>query len=353
METLYDMMPYQSTDLYPQQVLPVNTASTENYTLPTPPHSPPQITDLSGSLMGGHNSRHFTLDPPQTFPTDLSLSDNLDTYLPDIFSCPFTSPSAYSVLPDPEEFGQVPSPTPSPEYYSDYQHVNFPPTNYVSQGRSFAGSVGDDSDQEGNFSDDTMHGSSQPSSHSSRRHEDLFTPASLFHGGATGDPQRTHNYQRKTDPITMSELVGGFVANNGSRMKQKPQKRRPTTSSDSATKGIKKSSRGKGRREAMKGNHLWEFIRDLLKNKSTCPRIIRWENRQEGVFRFVNSEAVAGLWGTKKNNPNMNYEKLSRAMRYYYKREILERVDGRRLVYKFGCNADGWREAAAEATQDD
>nr|DBA17543.1 TPA: hypothetical protein GDO54_002970 [Pyxicephalus adspersus] len=67
-------------------------------------------------------------------------------------------------------------------------------------------------------------------------------------------------------------------------------------------------------------------------------------DRSEGVFRFLKSEAVAQLWGKKKNNSSMTYEKLSRAMRYYYKREILERVDGRRLVYKFGKNARGWRE---------
>ncbi|KAG7249414.1 hypothetical protein CRUP_017828, partial [Coryphaenoides rupestris] len=70
----------------------------------------------------------------------------------------------------------------------------------------------------------------------------------------------------------------------------------------------------------------------------------KWEDRTEGVFRFLKSEAVAQLWGRRKNNSSMTYEKLSRAMRYYYKREILERVDGRRLVYKFGRNARGWRE---------
>lgn len=66
---------------------------------------------------------------------------------------------------------------------------------------------------------------------------------------------------------------------------------------------------------AMKGNHLWEFIRDLLKSESYCPKFIRWEDREAGVFRFVNSEAVANMWGRKKNNPQMTYEKLSRAMR--------------------------------------
>uniref|UniRef100_A0A3Q3E468 ETS homologous factor n=1 Tax=Labrus bergylta TaxID=56723 RepID=A0A3Q3E468_9LABR len=94
-----------------------------------------------------------------------------------------------------------------------------------------------------------------------------------------------------------------------------------------------------------RGTHLWEFIRDILLNPERNPGLIKWEDRAEGVFRFLKSEAVAQLWGKKKNNSSMTYEKLSRAMRYYYKREILERVDGRRLVYKFGRNARGWRES--------
>jgi len=97
----------------------------------------------------------------------------------------------------------------------------------------------------------------------------------------------------------------------------------------------------------MKGNHLWEFIRDLLKSSHYNPDYIRWEDSSSGVFRIVHSEAVAKAWGKKKNNPRMTYEKLSRAMRYYYKRDILERVDGRRLVYKFGKKAYGWQESTA------
>ncbi|XP_078587973.1 ETS homologous factor-like isoform X4 [Branchiostoma floridae x Branchiostoma japonicum] len=101
---------------------------------------------------------------------------------------------------------------------------------------------------------------------------------------------------------------------------------------------------GKRGRQHSKGNHLWEFVRDLLKNPSTNPKVIKWEDRRDGIFRFVQSEAVANMWGRKKNNPNMTYEKLSRAMRYYYKRQILQQVPERRLVYKFGPAATGWQD---------
>ncbi|XP_078402889.1 ETS-related transcription factor Elf-3 [Cetorhinus maximus] len=92
-----------------------------------------------------------------------------------------------------------------------------------------------------------------------------------------------------------------------------------------------------------RGTHLWEFIRDILLHPEINNGLLKWEDRSEGIFKFLKSEAVAQLWGEKKKNSSMTYEKLSRAMRYYYKREILERVDGRRLVYKFGKNSSGWR----------
>ncbi|KAH9491000.1 hypothetical protein Btru_032442 [Bulinus truncatus] len=72
----------------------------------------------------------------------------------------------------------------------------------------------------------------------------------------------------------------------------------------------------KSRNHATKnGNHLWEFVRDLLRDPKSNPKLLKWEDKENGVFRFVQSEAVAQLWGEKKNNPQMTYEKLSRAMR--------------------------------------
>uniref|UniRef100_H2Z0K7 ETS domain-containing protein n=1 Tax=Ciona savignyi TaxID=51511 RepID=H2Z0K7_CIOSA len=99
----------------------------------------------------------------------------------------------------------------------------------------------------------------------------------------------------------------------------------------------------KAKRISGKNIHLWEFIRDILLNPEFNQSLVKWEDRELGVFRFMQSDVVASMWGKRKRNPKMTYEKLSRAMRYYYNRGILERVDGRRLVYKFGPNAHGWR----------
>ena len=67
------------------------------------------------------------------------------------------------------------------------------------------------------------------------------------------------------------------------------------------------------------GRHLWEFIRDLLQDTDDGDKltgdIVRWENRAEGIFRIVDSKRVAQLWGIRKRNQTMTYEKLSRALR--------------------------------------
>lgn len=66
---------------------------------------------------------------------------------------------------------------------------------------------------------------------------------------------------------------------------------------------------------APRGTHLWEFIRDILIHPELNEGLMKWEDRREGVFKFLRSEAVAQLWGQKKKNSSMTYEKLSRAMR--------------------------------------
>ena len=44
---------------------------------------------------------------------------------------------------------------------------------------------------------------------------------------------------------------------------------------------------------------------------------------------------MARRWGRRKNKPKMNYEKLSRGLRYYYDKNIIEKTPGRRLVNIF------------------
>ncbi|XP_031571232.1 ETS translocation variant 4-like isoform X2 [Actinia tenebrosa] len=81
--------------------------------------------------------------------------------------------------------------------------------------------------------------------------------------------------------------------------------------------------------------HLWEFLLELLSDER-YNSIIAWSRKDHGEFKLKNQEEVAKRWGILKHRAGMNYEKLSRAIRYYYQQGIIQKVPGQRLVYKFG-----------------
>lgn len=42
-------------------------------------------------------------------------------------------------------------------------------------------------------------------------------------------------------------------------------------------------------------------------------------------FKLIEPEEVARRWGIQKNRPAMNYDKLSRSLRYYYEKGIMQK----------------------------
>lgn len=93
---------------------------------------------------------------------------------------------------------------------------------------------------------------------------------------------------------------------------------------------------------------LWQFLLELL-TEPTNESCIRWEDGEdekggvaaagygetEGLFTLTDPDEVARRWGCRRNKPRMTYDKVSRALRYYYDRQILQKVKGRRYTYRF------------------
>lgn len=78
---------------------------------------------------------------------------------------------------------------------------------------------------------------------------------------------------------------------------------------------------------------LWHFILDLLRREE-FREVIAWQG-DFGEFVIKDPDEVARLWGARKCKPQMNYDKLSRALRYYYNKRILNKTKGKRFTYKF------------------
>ncbi|NXI40868.1 ETV5 protein, partial [Galbula dea] len=86
---------------------------------------------------------------------------------------------------------------------------------------------------------------------------------------------------------------------------------------------------------------LWQFLVTLLDDPANA-HFIAWTGR--GMeFKLIEPEEV---WGGSCliAQPAMNYDKLSRSLRYYYEKGIMQKasdpVAGERYVYKFVCDPD-------------
>ena len=85
---------------------------------------------------------------------------------------------------------------------------------------------------------------------------------------------------------------------------------------------------------------LWQFLLDLLLSPDKKHMIDWTGNGYE--FRILQPEEIAKLWGARKNKPRMNYDKLSRGLRYYYSKGIMDKVQGKKLTFKYTCDVQNY-----------
>lgn len=87
------------------------------------------------------------------------------------------------------------------------------------------------------------------------------------------------------------------------------------------------------KRVAGKKIPLWEFLLKLLSEKK-YNRIIQWETGKN-VFKLLEPEIVASCWSTYKGKSSIKYVSMARSLRFYYKHNIMSKVERKQYAYRF------------------
>ncbi|XP_050702920.1 ETS homologous factor-like [Eriocheir sinensis] len=88
-----------------------------------------------------------------------------------------------------------------------------------------------------------------------------------------------------------------------------------------------------------RGPRNWEFVIRLLADPRSNPSLIRWEQKDQGVFRLVQPAVIASMWGKRSDRPNLSYDNFARGLRYHYTTGALQPVSEKQLVYRCGPKA--------------
>ncbi|EFP11780.1 hypothetical protein CRE_26759 [Caenorhabditis remanei] len=90
-------------------------------------------------------------------------------------------------------------------------------------------------------------------------------------------------------------------------------------------------------------NFLFQMVLKS-ENNANLSQIIKWTKKENLEFQLVDRQEVSRQWSVHKGgNKNMDYESLSRSLRFYYGINIMRKIPGKNFRYQF--IPDDWTRA--------